>query len=258
MNTKPIIFSAPMIRALLAGTKKQTRRVMKPQPYSNGFHFDGYDILCHCDELPPSAMLLTVGKGRNRYTTSNYEGWESSCPYGDPGDLLWVKETWRPRHALSIWDLIVTYAADGSERRILDGAFPEDDWTMPKAAARGNVSPLFMPRRASRLTLQLTDVRVQRLQDISEAYACAEGLRVFNEDDAILYYSALATEAEWPTGWHLNPVDAFRELWQSINGPESWDVNPWVWALSFRVIHANVDAVLADPAAHGAEVRNVA
>src|ERR1700746_1561689 len=167
-NARPILFSAPMIRAFVAGAKTQTRRICKYPIDSNGFHFDGRDILCQNDYLPPSAMLMHVTRGKMRYTTSNVEGWESECPYGAPGDLLWAREAWRESGDMLRADLTipkehpslgeVVYAADR-------------DWEGPFRPS------IHMPRWASRLTLRITEVRVQRLQEISEADCFAGGMR---------------------------------------------------------------------------------
>ncbi|WP_420465564.1 hypothetical protein [Panacagrimonas sp.] len=218
-----------MIRALLDGRKTRTRRVMKPQPYGNGFHFDGHDILCHCDELPPDAMLLDIGRGQNRCTTSNYEGWESACPYGMPGDLLWVRETWGRDDE----DGKVFYRADVSHEDDTDNF---ENCRLEGAPGYRWRSSIHMPRWASRLTLRITDVRVQRLQDISEKDAAAEGV----ERDSDGWFDYLMPGTQCCT----NARDSFRTLWESINGPGSWDADPWVWCVSFDVLRQNVDDVL--------------
>lgn len=228
MTDKPIIFSAPMIRALLDGRKTQTRRVLK-RP-TDHFHASLTD-----------ARIDAFGglwwwDGENEHTRR-----AKRPPYAT-GDRLWVKETWRPQSCLQPWDLDITYAADGELRTIKDGEFGDNDWLMPKAAAHGNVSPLFMPRWASRLTLTVTDVRVQRVQDISAEDARAEGIA---KDQA-------PGTAFW--GWHdygrgdalakryfADPRDSFRTLWNSIHGPDAWDQNPWVCALTFTVRKGNID-----------------
>lgn len=225
MTARPILFSAPMVRALLDGRKTQTRRIVKRQ-----FGADA----------DPEEMSAVSTEG---FQIAGHSGrwWDAGissaddairCPYGVPGDTLWVKETWRPKAARQDWDLDVTYAADGETRTIKDGEFGERDWTMPKAAARGNVSPLYMPQWASRLTLAITDIRVQRLQDISEADSEAEGVRE-------------PSLGEWvSTGFvdvrrqDCHPVTAYAYLWDHINGPDCWAANPWVWAVSFDVVRS--------------------
>lgn len=200
MKERPILFNAPMVRALLAGTKTQTRRICKPQPYGNGFMV-GHELVCHNDYLPPSVMLMDVGKGKNQYTTSDAEGWESDCPYGAPGDSLWVRETFA-RYNIEAhrhdWAYAATPAAD----------WPKDGRWRPS---------IHMPRAASRITLEVTGVRVERLQKISEADALAEGARLHTDKDPDYGYA----------GW-------YRALWESINGPESWAANPWVWVVEFK------------------------
>lgn len=203
-KARPILFSGPMVRALLAGTKTQTRRGVKGVPL---------DWLDEAGFTPEFVAAPDNGL----------------CPYGGPGDQLWVKETWRPRSSIQPWDLDVRYEADGAERTIKDGEFGDGDWKMPKAAARGNVSPLFMPRFASRLTLQITNVRVERLQDISEADAEAEGTQ---EPSLVPLIGAF---------WSSR--DGYAKLWEHINGKGSWAANPWVWAVSFEVHQQSVDTL---------------
>ena len=195
MADYPIIFSAPMIRAILAGRKSQTRRVLKPQPqvpFKNGqwyrpfpnkpaeWHYIGRDHLIYS------------------YYTSRYQ----------PGDRLWVREAWQAFAAydnLSPKDIPV-----GSD--ILYLADREDSpWDARRRHAR------FMCRWMSRLTLTVTEVRVQRLQDISEEDSIAEGI-----DDR-------------------DPVCGFSELWDSLHGPGSWAATPWVAAISFETRMGNID-----------------
>lgn len=226
MADRPILFSSPMILALLAGTKTQTRRLMKPQPGAGAK--DPYSW----GEGPKPGYVVfrgQLGKPMNPW------------PYA-PGDRLWVRETWRPISlGDTAWDLDVTYAADGDRRRIHDGQFGERDWSWPKAADTGNVSPLFMPRWASRLTLTVTEVRVQRLQEISEADAVAEGV-IFNADqpdDGRQRHCIPMGGGEVIGGWTAR--DCYADLWKTLHGPSSWDANPWVVAVSFDVRKGNID-----------------
>ena len=194
-QNRPIIFSAPMVQALLAGRKSQTRRILKPP-----------------------------------YGTLEYSGgmWTPICTKFFPGDRLYVREAWR---AAPAYDDLAPSAMGGEEpiRYEADGVWEAWGWTMPNGPG-GRLRPsIHMPRWASRLTLAVTDVRVQRLQDISEADARAEG--VSDEwADTELYFQT-------------NPYRyGFSALWNSIHGPDAWGANPWVVAVSFDVIRGNIDA----------------
>lgn len=179
MKERPILFSAPMVRAILEGRKTQTRRVIKPQPESH---------------LDPDSV-----KG----------AWESGfidvkCPYGQPGDRLWVRETfaWLP-----------------------DGLNADQNHGRYHYRADGDLAvkwqpSIHMPRIASRITLRIKDVRVERLQDISDADALAEGVDQTNT--SIRGYAA----------------ERFKRLWSSINGADSWHSNPWVWVIEFKKVEA--------------------
>jgi hypothetical protein len=182
MKERPILFSAPMVRAILSGAKTQTRRAWATQP--------------------PMGTRVAFVPG------------ETSSPYGKPCDRLYVREgfsgpysltgvpprEWPPGTPLYYW-------ADGKEP-------PWGDWTKPKPG-------IHLPRWGSRILLEITDLRVERLQNISEEDAQAEG----------------ADASFVPPDGGMGPYwEGFRRLWSSINGAESWDANPWVWALSFKVI----------------------
>lgn len=198
MKERPILFSAPMVRALLAGTKTQTRRAMKPQPTE----FVGGPGVTLQDGSP--APLIPLDDSVEPY------GREIACPYGKPGDRLWVRETWHD--ASSSLHSCALYRADGIDLHC-------DKWT----------PSIHMPRWASRITLEITSVRVERLQEISIEDAKAEG--AWGPDDSIVQKVAdyFGTDI-----FSANPRKAFQMLWESINGPDSWAANPWVWAIEFR------------------------
>ena len=184
MNKRPILFSAPMVRALLNGSKTQTRRVVKPQ-HLKFFDQSAVDMLGAWDKRP--------------------------LPYGQPGDRLWVRETWWHDEE----DNSIIYRVDANSD-IVDVNKHET------GLAKYNWRPsIFMPRAASRITLEITAVRVERLQDISEADALAEGVTAKKTPDAC--YTAR---------------EAYAVLWESINDPGSWDLNPWVWVIEFKKVTA--------------------
>ena len=225
MTDRPILFSAPMVRAILDGTKTQTRRIVKPQPRDEWrpvvSHYYPTIIDRHGDEAP----------GQEVYGASDeVEG--RKCPYGQPGDRLWVRETWAahwmyndvpPSAAQSErCDLRRTdnrwFAADGNGGPSQHGLEPD--------GLRGRWRPsIHMPRWASRITLEVTGVRVERLQDISEVDAQAEGC---------------ALECMTPTGDDSGSAiygpGGYLALWEAINGAGAWDQNPWVWVVEFKPV----------------------
>lgn len=222
---RPILFSAPMVRALLAGTKTQTRRVVKPTP--------GAQSKWLTPEGLSRVPSITVGAhdcgfgAQLTHPMGGPGGW-IRCPYGQPGDLLWVRECFSiNEHQEGCW-----YWADGN--------IAEFDCTRPKPS-------IHMPRWASRLTLEITDVRVERLQAISEADALAEGVREPSLGDGLTIF-AQNGGGFIPRG-SAPPLLLWEALWRRINGDDSWTANPWVWAVSFNVHRANVDDVLQRGAA---------
>ncbi len=192
MADRPILFSAPMVRALLEGGKTQTRRALKPQPSWEPATVDGCSF---------AAGWSWAGLSRFPDAARFCEAAAQFVPCA-PGDRLWVKEA----HSFG------TKAYPDCLYRADDGGY-DLRWR----------SPIHMPRWASRLTLLVTDVRVQRLQDISEADALAEGVEHHAGSDG--------------------PCAEFEALWNSINGPDAWAENPWVAAITFEVVHANIDQV---------------
>ena len=196
MKERPILFSAPMVRAILNGTKTQTRRAVKDR---------------HIDAAPPACFFQWL---RER------------CPYGQPGDRLWVRETWQ--------------VVDGSERarRIVTDPSPSRGWIEYAATVHPGHEPpprwrpsIHMPRWASRILLEITAVRVERLQDISEEDAVAEGIA--RDGDG---YERFHVDPDAPVGQSFtrNPVLAYRGLWDYINGGGAWDKDPLVWVIEFR------------------------
>ena len=180
MKEHPIIFSGESVRAILDGRKTQTRRVVKPQPTEMGY---GAPLWSKGDHSIGGKIELAK--------------W---CPYGQPGDRLWVRETWTDEYG----DLC--YRADGE---ISAGKGDGPGWSA------GWKSPFHMRREDSRITLEIVNVRVERLQEISEADTLAEG--VYPPDN--------------PKDWKAN----FGVFWNTINAKRApWATNPWVWVLEFK------------------------
>ena len=205
---RPIIFSGPMVRAILEGRKTQTRRIVKPQPDENGLSFMPNAPLDWRDDVH-----------------GDWNPWKGETPDGDtwrgrvqcwPGDRLWVRETWQ-----------------------------EVDWppTGPRIVYRANndADPakwrpsIFMPRAMSRITLEVLSVRVELLQDISEEDASAEGAGWETTGDSLRAQDNLVrmTGRTDPASNTSTRRAHFGLLWESINGPGRWDANPWVWVVEF-------------------------
>jgi hypothetical protein len=233
MTDRPILFSAEMVRAILDGRKTQTRRMMKVQPWPNAtvevgpYHPHWID---RNGESQPGPA--TFGAIWDHQDILNGGDAGLRCPYGAPGDLLWVRETCAIVGSVDPgW---VLYRASGYEaecaRHGFDRPYPDEKLVRWRPS-------IHMPRWASRITLRITDIRVERLQDIegqhaSESDAIAEGVRAIHHGDGQYYYSALRDEPH-PKNWG-DPADAFQELWNKINGPGAWKANPWVWVVSFE------------------------
>ena len=211
MKERPILFSGPMVRAILDGRKMQTRRVVKRQ---RDMEFDEKD-----PHFGPYWLPYVYGE----------DSIKVPCPYGNPGDRLWVREQCRAEELKSGLDG-VRYAADDTFISIENSQEASDRWCdlFFYAGKRGaNVPSIHMPRWASRINLEVTGVRVERLQDISEADAKAEGAQQIEFDTGKSYGDGFPiTEGSYVLGYH--------DVWESINGPGSWAANPWVWVVEFK------------------------
>lgn len=223
MKERPILFSAPMVRAILEGRKTQTRRVVKPpykkHPLVNLREAENDERFSGRHDDPDSWGYQFVDDGAPAVLSM----WPEFCPYGKSGDHLWVKETYSIGPGPNVpllphedsgplrWPH-VTYEADGSvERR-------DTRWEGVYARKR---SSIHMPRWASRITLEVTKVRVERLQAITEADAIAEGAA--GGHGSIPGYAYATT-----------PLEHYRHIWESINDAGSWETNPWVWVVEFK------------------------
>ncbi|WP_165667956.1 ASCH domain-containing protein [Metapseudomonas otitidis] len=215
MRERPILFAGPMVRAIINGEKTVTRRVMKPQPTSSNRGGHSWPCQIHQTMLHVEQEL------------QNGEGiWgglaDSACPHGAPGDRLWVRETFA---TLSAGQCEPVKPARGYGQDVRFAA------TDPLAACDVGVRgypwrpSIHMPRWASRILLEITAVRVERLQDISDEQCIAEGIGMTKH--------AVGVKLTRPHDESV-PKAMFRELWQSINGAESWAANPWVWVVKFR------------------------
>lgn len=193
-RTRPILFSGPMVRAILEGRKTQTRRALKHQPI---------DII----PMPRDPGEWVTLERRE----PEPKGRLCRCRFGVPGDLLWVRETWS--RAKLTGSSALFYRADGDTngRQVALSYIEREERWRPS---------IHMPRGASRLTLRITGVRVERLQEISDADAIAEGC------PAVSLHALDCASTP--------PSSHYRNVWEDINGKGSWQRNPWVWVLEFE------------------------
>ncbi len=241
LRDRPILFSAPMIRRLVAGGKTQTRRTAEavPSPPSE-------TNIVHWPPKHPAPYLDSYcgGKWSARNPRRMSEMWcwwtrddrsceQFRCPYGAPGDLLWVRES----HRLVDCDCSETCRVPGH-------VWYEATSDGYRACNLNRLRPsIHMPRWASRITLAITNVRLQRLHDLTEADAVAEG--IMPRSGGLWHWDVYAREQ---CGFHT-ARGAYDALWTEINGRKSWPSNPWVWAVSFSVHLINIDSfpTLAEP-----------
>lgn len=212
---RPVLFSADMVQAILGGRKTQTRRICKP-----------------ANDWGLSFITVSDADGMVPKTDANMTLWGDeegeiafTCPYGVPGDRLWVKETWRVSRQ---WDGVkpslitagtaIHYLADGRESGI----------------SGKNRPSIFMPRWASRIALEIKSIRIERLQDISETDAVAEGIQHAKNPTCTGYHSYELNHA-----LYAKASESYGSLWRFINGKASWEENPWVWVIGFQVLEFN-------------------
>jgi hypothetical protein len=211
----PILFSTPMVQALLAGRKTQTRRIVKDIPENT--------ISMHYDEATGWWKAKESG-------TKNIRSTILKCPYGRPGDILWVREnTLKERQIDNLLNPAyrkTIYVADLTQNEYVPGT---------DLYGYNSIRPsIHMPKKDCRLFLELTGVWAERLYKITHDDAIAEGVISYpNVLEEVLYYhdyTAMYASV-------LNcPIRSYQTLWKSLNGIESWDANPWVWVLEFKQI----------------------
>lgn len=245
---RPILFNGTMVRAILSGAKTVTRRPISPQPAFEQFY-------------EWRGKTLYEGSGRRWFFRQHYLGEVCCnqpdfsetlvpfCPLGAPGDRLWVRESWcaadtmyyehdqspprvvgylADRSALSFED-----AFDGRKPRVIP-AFDREQWNWKRLRGRPSIH---MPRWASRLSLDVVSVGVERVQDIDDEGATREGIQWWSKDGALRKYAPADDEGDgpmWP--WRdcpRSPREAFERLWTEVYGAPSWAANPWVWRVEF-------------------------
>lgn len=236
---RPILFSGAMVRAILDGSKTQTRRIMPTPPSTLRSTVPGYYVDSYCSERKTEANPRGMGPHWCWWAPDGRQGpdW-IRCKYGVPGDRLWVRETWRMRAWDENGDGSVEYRTDGARRNVTVLTEHYDDW-LEKHCARltkagwlsdadgvmyhpKGIAPPWRPsiyceRWASRITLAIESIRVERLQSITEADAIAEGVESL--------------------GRVTEPRGAYAALWNSINEDRApWTANPWVWVIGFSVV----------------------
>jgi hypothetical protein len=218
VKERPILFSGPMVRAILNGHKTQTRRVIKPQPLTWKHDERGFEFLRTDEHRPVFADTFA----------RNYS------PYGQSGDHLWVRETWAVGNIYDnttprdICDDIRSREGFPSTKAPCKVAYPASDGCI---GLKGRPS-IHMPRWASRITLQVTGVRIEQLQSISNADIAAEGIEPIGEENTIANGSHV-TQCGRLDGRYSTMRQLWSELWAKINGQASWDANPWVWVVEF-------------------------
>lgn len=220
IKERPILFSAPMVRAILEGRKTVTRRAVKAQPEVR-----------MVDMVGPMLTFKKKHNGYWLYPNAKQQIIED-CPYGQTGDRLWVRETC----LINDFRDINVPEEERANCEILYRADGIPDWEGDEALIRWRPS-IHMPRWACRILLEITDVRVERLQDgegetAFESRYIAEGINRIHQGDGDYAFHPFKSEPG-PGSW-TDPFDAWRELWVSINGADSWNANPWVWVVEFK------------------------
>ncbi|HFD8275425.1 TPA: hypothetical protein ACF6GX_002050 [Raoultella ornithinolytica] len=233
MKERGMIFNGEMVRALLDGRKTQTRRIMKVQPEPSksrpgDFWFSSKKLesMVHVSDLAP---------GNSPIVDCHLFFQEHCCPFGAVGDRIWVREAFRVHSRATD---VATLVYKASERN----SWTEQTHRVPVAVCNKPATPekwtpsLHMPRWASRITLEITDVRVERLNSISEEDATAEGVPPAG---SLLpdYQGTFLT----PNGDFATAKVAFQRLWESIYGEDSWKANPWVWVIKFKRIEGGAE-----------------
>lgn len=225
-KVRPILMQGPLVIQSLEGKKTNTRRILKPQPFRDGD--DGTLVWKEGRVLTPDRVA-------------------QNCPYGKPGDLLWVRENWKPDTDGDV--SCISYEADKSSIHIENTQEAANRWLEARRTeeqypylrpTRWRPS-IHMPRWASRLTLEIENVSIEQLQEITNSDALREGVE-FRDG----CYGVWRPNGTMVCGGGDDAIDAFRCLWININGTGSWDKNPWVWVVRYKAHKKNVDKLLSE------------
>lgn len=204
MKTYPIIFSTPMVQAIIEGRKTMTRRIVNTTMH-------GWDAQKMQFTIVENHKSETIGCQAYFKDKENHFHLGIKCPYGQPGDVLWVRETWTETQVRDEEGWFYVFKADG------------DDWAAPWKPS------IHMPKAACRIFLEITSVRVERLLSISHKDAICEG--VLFEKICQFYFNYLTSKYLSKTA-----ISSFASLWVSINGRDSWNSNPFVWVIEFKKV----------------------
>lgn len=225
MKERPILFSDPMVRAIIERRKTMTRRIVKPQPTlgrsqtgPQWVHETKYCTTILNDTSGPWSLLA------------------NECPHGQPGDRLWVRETFRIVDfdlKNGDWDGRVEYRADNTMSlqrfHLPNGEDTRTGWR----------PSIHMPRWASRITLEIESVRVERLQELTEVDAISEGVESIRALPSMRGQARGRSYRDYDMGIGFHQArQSFRSLWNAVHGPESWALNPWVWVIRFNLVEA--------------------
>lgn len=256
VKERPILFSTAMVQAILEGRKTVTRRVIKPQPEISP---DG-DIRFPWATFYSTGVVFTFdedGNGGQNWTGTDFPKedrfkealarteYKNPCPYGKAGDIIYVREMY---YDYGYWDengftktgrrkYKFVSLGDPNERRYFDNPPSEVKPSNYRKIAWYKRLARFMPYRYVRLKLEIVSIKVERLQDITEEDAIREGIEPELFDDGTDWgVTRLFKNYEIDGKYEESPVDSFQSLWQSINGAESWEANPWTWRIEFSAL----------------------
>lgn len=222
MRTKPMIFNADMVKALVGGKKTVTRRPVTPAPEPSGLGYDWWPSNKFGSMIQVSDFE-SIDSDYKREGTKDIAS--DACPIANIGDLIWVRETFCHGPCGSAPELTLYRSGHPQPelKRKYESVMGDEEikWT----------PSIHMPRWASRLTLKVTDIRIERVQEITEEQAVMEGMPTDEECQLMAVDSGL--------GWYQKPTTWFKELWDRIYN--NWSDNPYVWVIEFEVIHQNVD-----------------
>nr|WP_041930735.1 hypothetical protein [Pantoea ananatis] len=241
MRERPILLNAEMVRAVLDGRKTQTRRII--QSPAKNMQVRGHECISY--RAPGDKWyqdyVFSMRDRSGTWQDYKHEQFLAKCPFGAVGDRLWVRETFRVHSRATDVATLVYKASEQQSWTQQVHRVPIEKCNKPAVIDTWTPS-VHMPRWASRITLEITGVRVERLNSISHRDACREGL--FREEynwrenefplDDIAYRTSSAAKTRYSC-----PKRCFQELWQSIYGVDSWQANPWVWVIEFKRVEVN-------------------